>query len=117
MTVCKRNISVCPPTLLDDRAELLQLTLRPEHRAEPLLGQFPCLFVLGVPQQLHHSSLIRTESSNLADDRPHELVFGRRNTLPLARAGGLGNRGRGVPLVEATSGVVTNHDLHWSTLA
>lgn len=46
---------------------------------------------LGVPQQLHNPSLVRRESSNLSDDRPHKLGFGRLHTLALAGADRLGD--------------------------
>lgn len=36
----------------------------------PLLGELLGLLVLGVPQQLHDSLLVRRESGNLSDDRP-----------------------------------------------
>ena len=35
---------------------------------DPLLGQLPGSLVLRVPQQLHHSLLIRGKSSDLSDD-------------------------------------------------
>jgi hypothetical protein len=40
--------------------------------ADPLLGELPGLLVLGVPQQLHDSLLVRGETGNLSDDVPDE---------------------------------------------
>ena len=39
---------------------------------DPLLGELPGLLVLGVPQQLHDSLLVRGETGNLSDDVPDE---------------------------------------------
>ena len=41
-------------------------------RTDPLLGELPGLLVLGVPQQLHDSLLVRGETGNLSDDVPDE---------------------------------------------
>jgi hypothetical protein len=46
---------------------------------------------LGVTQQLHHPALIRGESSNLPDYRPHKFGFGGLYTFALTRAHGFGN--------------------------
>lgn len=40
-----------------------------ENQTHPLLGELLGLLVLGVPQQLHDSLLVRREPGNLSDDR------------------------------------------------
>lgn len=60
---------------------------------------------LGVPQQLQHSSFIRGESRNFANDRSHKLVFGGLDALALAGARDLGKGRGGMALVGATTKV------------
>ena len=43
-----------------------------EAWTDPLLGELPGLLVLGVPQQLHDTLLVGSETSNLSDDVPDE---------------------------------------------
>jgi hypothetical protein len=89
-------VSGLTPLLLDDGLQLLELSLGSEESSElqyqeqhhlcqqrtsryddstladPLLGELPGLLVLGVPQQLHDSLLVRGETGNLSDDVPDE---------------------------------------------
>lgn len=60
---------------------------------------------LGVPQQLHNSSLIGREPSNLSDNRAHELSALGGDTLAVTGADSLGNGGGGEALVKTDSGV------------
>lgn len=106
---CTLLLVACPPALLNDRAELLQLALRAQERTEPLLRQLPRLLVLGVPQQLHYSSLIWRETCNLPHDRAHELGARRLDTLPLAGADSLRDGSRGVTLGQAVAKIGTGH--------
>jgi hypothetical protein len=60
---------------------------------------------LGVPQQLHDSSLIRRESSNFSDHRSHKFSLGRLHALALAGADCFRDRRRGVPFVGSVAEV------------
>ena len=55
---------------------------------------------LGVPQQLHYSSLVGRESSNFPDNRAHKLGALGSNALAVTGADSLGDGGGGVALVE-----------------
>lgn len=46
-----------------------------ENQTHPLLGELLGLLVLGVPQQLHDSLLVRREPGNLSDDRPDKSLL------------------------------------------
>ena len=61
-----------------------------------LVSNFPHL---GVPQQLHHPSLICRESSNLSNHRSHKFSLGRLHTLALAGADSFRDGRSGVPFV------------------
>lgn len=96
----ERKRLVAGPTLLNDNGrELLNLPLGSEESTElqqlvsrrhhtsplcrvykenqthPLLGELLGLLVLGVPQQLHDSLLVRREPGNLSDDRPDKSLL------------------------------------------
>lgn len=93
-------------TLLDnDGRELFNLPLGSEESTEPLLGELLGLLVLGVPQQLHDSLLVRRESGNLSDDRPDKGLLLGLETLLVGRPGSLGDDGGGSALVHTVSEV------------
>ena len=71
---------------------------------------------LAVPQQLHNTTLIWCESSNLADDGAHKLCASRLNALAVAGLSDLGEGGRGVALVEANAKVYTPRSTSFSIL-
>lgn len=58
---------------------------------------------LGIPQQLQNSSLIRRESSNLSDYRPHKFSFCRCNSLAVTGPTSLRDGCRGVAFVLAVA--------------
>lgn len=64
---------------------------------------------LGVPQQLHNSSLIGRESSNLPDNRAHELGALGGDTLALTGADSLGDRSGREALVETNTEIYRKH--------
>jgi hypothetical protein len=104
-------VSGLTPLLLDDGLQLLELSLGSEESSErhlcqqrtsryddstladPLLGELPGLLVLGVPQQLHDSLLVRGETGNLSDDVPDEdlllAAYSTKAVDPLAQALGM----------------------------
>jgi len=94
-------VSGLTPLLLDDGLQLLELSLGSEESSEPLLGELPGLLVLGVPQQLHDSLLVRGETGNLSDDVPNEDLLLGLLSLGVGRLGGPGDDGGG------PTGVVT----------
>lgn len=97
---------VAGTTLLDnDGRELFNLPLGSEESTEPLLGELLGLLVLGVPQQLHDSLLVRRESGNLSDDRPDKGLLLGLETLLVGRPGSLGDDGGGSALVHTVSEV------------
>ena len=95
------------------------------RKTYPFLGQLACLFVLrkiiirkpamsilidwitylGVSQQFQYSSFVWGESRDLANNGPHELVFGRLDALSLTWARGFGNGRCGVAFVGAITKV------------
>jgi len=97
------------PALLDDRAELLQLALRAQERTEPLLGQLPRLLILGVPQQLHYSSLVWRETRYFSYDGAHEFGACRLDALAVAGTDSLLDGRRRVTLGQAVAEIGAGH--------
>jgi hypothetical protein len=97
--------------LLDNTRQLLHLALRPQQSAQPLLGQFTSPLILRVPQQLHHPSLVRRESSNLPNDRSYKLGLGRLHTLALAGTDGFRDGRSRVAVVLAYANIGSGHNL------
>lgn len=93
-------------TLLNnDSRELLNLPLGSEEGTEPLLGELLGLLVLGVPQQLHDSLLVRREPGNLSDDRLDKGLLLSLDTLLVGRPGSLGDDSGRSALVHTVSEV------------
>lgn len=71
---------------------------------------------LGVPQQLHHPTLVSGESSDLPHDRAHEFGAGRLDALAVAGTDSLRNGCCGVALVETTAEIYRTHHLRRSAI-
>lgn len=65
---------------------------------------------LGVPQQLHHSSLIGGEPRNLPNHGPHKLGLGRLDTLALTGADDFFNGSCWVALVKTITQVCESQE-------
>lgn len=61
--------------LVSRRRHIPTLPRYKENQTHPLLGELLGLLVLGVPQQLHDSLLVRREPGNLSDDRPDKSLL------------------------------------------
>lgn len=61
--------------LVSRRHHIPTLPRYKENQTHPLLGELLGLLVLGVPQQLHDSLLVRREAGNLSDDRPDKSLL------------------------------------------